>query len=434
MHKRNKRLFALFFILAVFFLFGVLRLFILRFEGGDIYPAYSSLRSDPLGTRVFYESLKNQPSVSVNRNYRPFSMPNLKEKTTFFYLGAKIYKQDLYYKKNLDLFEQIAASEGRVVISFSPEKTTSRSESHHLKTENRNDGDEFGSNKKTNREASPKKEKTTDGKRCVDPDSCKIRIYRSKYITKDWGFQFGYEESHIGLGNAHPVQGLQTDTQLPPVSWHTTLYFKELSEDWRVVYTQNSHPVIIEKDLGKGTIVLSADSYFFSNEAMQKERAPKLLTWFIGENSNLVFNESHLGIRKNLGIADLARGYRLHWLFFGIVLLGGLFAWKNSAFFVPPPDDNAIINMNDLTYSRDHTEGLISILRRNIKTGDILGTCVEEWERSFVPKREASKETAEILNKIKALIDTEKVQIGKKGKPVLAYRTICQILSKRKVL
>lgn len=434
MHNRNKRLFALFFILAVFFLFGVFRLFMLRFERGDIYPAYSSLRSDALGTKVFYESLRNHPSVSVNRNYHPFSMPNLKTKTTFLYLGAKIYKQDLYYKKTLDLFEQIAASEGRVVISFSPEKTTSRSEGHHLKTENRNDGDESVSNKKNNREASPKKEETTGGKGCVNRDSCNIRIYRSKYITKDWGFQFGYEESHLGLGNAHPVQGLQTDTQLPPVSWHTTLYFKELSKDWRVVYTQNSHPVIIEKDLGKGTIVLSSDSYFFSNEAMQKERVPKLLTWFIGENSDLVFDESHFGIRKNLGIADLARGYRLHWLFFGIVLFGGLFAWKNSAFFVPPPDDNTFSDMNSLTYSRDHTEGLISILRRNIKKRDILSICVAQWEKSFTSKREVSKETDEILNKIKAVIDTEKVQIGKKGKSVLAYRTICKILSKRKVL
>ena len=40
-------------------------LFQLRFEQGDIYPAYSSLRADPLGTKVFYESLETLPGLSV---------------------------------------------------------------------------------------------------------------------------------------------------------------------------------------------------------------------------------------------------------------------------------------------------------------------------------------------------------------------------------
>ena len=32
---------------------------VLRFESGDVYPVYSSLRSDPLGTRAFYDSLED---------------------------------------------------------------------------------------------------------------------------------------------------------------------------------------------------------------------------------------------------------------------------------------------------------------------------------------------------------------------------------------
>ena len=46
-----KKSFPLFLLLGctAVFVFGLVRLFELRFEVGDVYPAYSSLRSDPLG-------------------------------------------------------------------------------------------------------------------------------------------------------------------------------------------------------------------------------------------------------------------------------------------------------------------------------------------------------------------------------------------------
>ena len=42
---------------ATLFVLGVIYLFLLRFEAGDVYPPYSSLRADPLGTMAWYESL-----------------------------------------------------------------------------------------------------------------------------------------------------------------------------------------------------------------------------------------------------------------------------------------------------------------------------------------------------------------------------------------
>ena len=35
--------------------FGIWRLFVLRYEKGDVYPAYSSYRADPLGSLAFNE-------------------------------------------------------------------------------------------------------------------------------------------------------------------------------------------------------------------------------------------------------------------------------------------------------------------------------------------------------------------------------------------
>ena len=51
------------------FAFGLVQLFQLRFEVGDVYPPYSSLRSDPLGAMAFYESLEKLPGVSVRRDF-----------------------------------------------------------------------------------------------------------------------------------------------------------------------------------------------------------------------------------------------------------------------------------------------------------------------------------------------------------------------------
>lgn len=67
---------------------GMVHLFLLRFESGDIYPAYSSLRSDPLGTRALYVSLENIKSIAVHRNYQPLKSLAFEPQTTLFYLGA----------------------------------------------------------------------------------------------------------------------------------------------------------------------------------------------------------------------------------------------------------------------------------------------------------------------------------------------------------
>ena len=47
----------LFGLCAVAFVLGVLQLFRLRFEQGDVYPPYSTLRADPLGSMALYERI-----------------------------------------------------------------------------------------------------------------------------------------------------------------------------------------------------------------------------------------------------------------------------------------------------------------------------------------------------------------------------------------
>jgi hypothetical protein len=58
-------------LVAAGFLTGVIYLFGIEFAGGDVYPEYSTLRSDPLGAKLILESLAGLPGLTVTRNFLP---------------------------------------------------------------------------------------------------------------------------------------------------------------------------------------------------------------------------------------------------------------------------------------------------------------------------------------------------------------------------
>src|SRR2546423_3105348 len=86
----TKRL-PLFILLAVF-IFGLVQLFEFRFEAGDVYPEYSSLRADPLGTMAFFESLEKLPGISVRRDFSAANVLPEGKDTAYLHLGADTYE------------------------------------------------------------------------------------------------------------------------------------------------------------------------------------------------------------------------------------------------------------------------------------------------------------------------------------------------------
>ncbi|MCP4111673.1 MAG: hypothetical protein GY749_40150 [Desulfobacteraceae bacterium] len=226
--------------------------------------------------------------------------------------------------------------------------------------------------------------------------------------------------------------GLVADRLLNPVSWHSDLYFGDKNNQWKVIYSRDGFPVIIEKNIGKGSIVLSADSYYFSNEALRAEPHPGLLAWITGKNARVVFDEFHFGIQKNPGIADLARKYRLHGFFLGIIVLAVLFVWKNSVYFVPPTDDRTG-ETSEVVSEKDHRKGLISMLRRNIKTQDILKVCITEWKKSFPDTRNISESKLKEMGETENIILKENSRFAKHDDIIKGYNKICRILSKKEI-
>jgi len=432
--KNNKILLAFYLGIAAFFMIGIVKLFVLRFEAGDVYPAYSSLRSDPLGTKAFYESLENLEPVTVRRNYRPLPKLQAGKGATLFFLGADTRNLTFVHEKTLNAMTRFVASGGRLVISLMSEtrcpdiepptscaeKETKKTGSHKA-NEDTNGSNEDESTETTSKD--PPEEQTEE----EDEDTSGMC---GKFVSlmDYWGVEFGYDHETRDVKYAEKTSNSRAQVLPDTVSFHTALYFSKLHDAWNKIYTCNDHPVIIERHFGMGTVVFSADTFLLSNEALLMERHPELLTWFMGDSFAIIFDESHFGIRKRTGVAGLARKYHLHWFFFGLIVVVGLFVWKNSVYFVPPVDRDDSTTGNDLSSEKDYTDGLISLLRRNISKRDILRVCVEEWKRSFSLDRDLLKNK---LPRIQAVIDAESQATSKQGDPVRGYKTICQILSER---
>src|SRR5881396_852804 len=103
------------------FVLGLVHLFKLRFDVGDVYPKYSSLRADPLGTMAFYESLERMPGIFVRRDFSASNqMPHGKE-TTYLHLGARTSDWRRLDEEVIKEIEGFVTSGGRLAITFFPE-------------------------------------------------------------------------------------------------------------------------------------------------------------------------------------------------------------------------------------------------------------------------------------------------------------------------
>ena len=149
-----------------------------------------------------------------------------------------------------------------------------------------------------------------------------------------------------------------------------------------MIYARGTNAVVIERKFGKGSVVIASDSFFVSNEAMLKDRHADLLAWLVGANRTVVFDEAHLGMSESPGVAALMRKYRLHGLAAGLLLLAGLFIWKNSTSLMPPHADG---RSEDFVAGKDAASGFVNLLRRNIPPRDVFATCFAEWKKTAAP-------------------------------------------------
>ena len=395
---------------VVVFVFGLLRLLLLRFEAGDIYPPYSSLRADPLGTKVLYQSLAELSGASVRRNFLPLGRRKLRaaKGATLLYLGARptlspflVGLTDASDDEDRDAPDddgepaaplvEFVSGGGRLVISLSPEANLPGIQSS-LDPLMREFGFHVDADEPTDE----------------PPDEPMVAVpaLRSEASGSETG--------------AGPVDARG-------VSWHTPWYFKDLKPPWRSVYVCNGKPVIIERRFREGSVVVCSDTYFLSNEAMLKERRPRLLARLVG-GREVIFDETHLGAVQESGIATLGREYNLAGLFGVLVLLAGLFVWKNAVTFLPRSAVRAEQLSGAGVAGRGSAAGLLNLLRKSIPPRNVLAVCFTEWARSPGAGRPVR---GDARKRIEAIVRAEQARPAKQADVVAAYRSICRILSER---
>lgn len=432
--------------MLLLFLYGVIHLFVLRFKTGDVYPAYSSLRSDPLGTRAFFESLENLDNFSVRRNYQPLRVSQVESETTILVLGAQIEDWKRVSKESAKVLDRLMDTGGRLIISFLPvyemvdesEKSGSAQKRISESDESRRqpncsvgdsgvaeDNEIAGEEKQDSTGGSENQSKQQQGDPASDADSVNKRFIS---IRKHWGLGYEINEAIQSSDESPPDLFARPETVDYPdvITWHTNVFFDVHDSDWRIIYSCEGLPVIIERQFGRGSVVMSTDSFFFSNEALRSERHPELLSGVVGPNRKIVFDEMHFGIVKRPGVAILIRKFKFQWFFAGLILLAFLFVWKNSVYFVPPNTGGGL-NEKDVRSDKDYTQGFVALLRRNIPAGELLKVCIREWKESAKADRRISGRK---WDHIKAVLKKDSDLAKKEKDPVGEYQKISSIIAK----
>jgi hypothetical protein len=428
--------FLLALILGAVFFAGLGRLFVLRYEVGDVYPLYSSLRADPLGTKALAEALGELPGLEIQRNFKPLPKLRPNGPVTLFYAGVP--RQSYWSGRELLTFDTLILNGSRAVFTFFPVETPpSKSDEQRLGDQERKKKEEKSAASRSREKKSPAgsptpepSENKSDKKKkdeAAGQDAQKTADEETPIsfdaVAKRWGFNFGYLPGEKGksyvrsatlLGNAQPLE--------PEIPWHSVLAFKDLKSPWKVLYMCGKMPVVIERQYGRGSIILVADSFLVSNEALRGERHPQLLSWLFSGPPTIVFDEEHNDVRENPGIASLVRKYRLHGVVAGLLLLALLFVWKNAVRFVPAY--TLAEADRDVVTGKDSSEGFINLLRRTIAPSALLDACLAEWRKAFSQRRGD-------LARVEEIWAHEQSRPTKYRDPISIYRAISAGLARK---
>lgn len=274
---------------------ALLHLFGSRFEAGQPFPAYSSLRRDPAGTSVLFESFRSLVPAT-QRNFAPLSAAGIQRGATLLLLGVQPSAMAGRGPLSFQIVEQLALRGVRVVVAL-----------HH---------------------------------------EAKLSDPANLLALHSWDI----ETSSSGS-------------------------LKGRDQRWRSLDSRAGIAIALIRQAGNGSIVLQASSFPYSNRALAERPGTADLLTAIGQPSVLIFDENHLGIAESGSVMTLIYRYGLHGPLLGILVCVGLMLWRQSVSFPPPPNEPASSSLA----GRTSQSALVSLLARNVASGDLAGLCWREW-------------------------------------------------------
>ena len=402
------------------FIVGLVQLFLLRFEAGDVYPAYSSLRTDPLGTQALFESLQRISGDSVSRNFRPLDQAELDGNTTLMILGInerRFFEGGTQYD---ELLKNLAQSGGRLVLSFTPASKMDRT------AKKMEDAVEPDTSKKEDDTSKDESEiASNEDNTAARPGQCKEADEGPEAGIHSMGFTFNKptgEEWQDFADRFYGASGILPVT----IPWRAPLSFRLMDNSWETLYTWQGMPAVVQRRWGDGMVVMLADSYLLSNEALRNHRFPELLTWLVQPGNPIMFDESLKGIVEQPGMAGLARQYRLHGVFAALLVVVALFVWQQAAIFITPVREQKTAPYKQPAAGRDTSQGLVHLARQHIDTKTLLTICFKAWKTQAAQHVSQSRK-----DELEAMVANCAAD-PKKEKQVKTYIDICELLKQGK--
>ena len=323
----------LLFIVLVVFVTGAVMMLSMRVEKGDMFPAFSSLRADPLGARALYESLERQKGLTVRRNYTKIADCSFSETTLFFTgLSPQNLQGDTAFASSI---LTLASLGNRVILALSGKSG-------------------FMASIADSGSGAEHKGRNFLGLRCIK---------RAK-------------------GDSSGITG---PAPLASLAWREAVRFTGDSS-WTGVVRQNDHIMLGEKQVKKGSIVALSGSYHLSNQGLRENNrshgSNPLIPFLVGSSRSVVFDEWHHGIAHANGLMDLLRRFGMTgilafasaWFFLFIWTAHGLSAGRRTIEIAAMESDGG-------------EDCLKHLLLSHISYDRLLETCTNEWRGAFPHKR-----------------------------------------------
>lgn len=405
---------------ALLFFAALTWLFALRLENGDFLPSSSSLRKDPMGTAVLYESLLKS-GMQVERNHDPLSKAMLNPGETLLIIGHRAEPINMFRDEaTRELITSFVEQGGRLVI------TTGQVSSSDSDKKSKDTSKEKSENKKGEQEH----QMQPSGDPAPDDAGAGAGEFVDEPVPPFWAVQTGYPESSTENSDEnrtshapHAAFGVLAGKALT-VTWPDRLVFKELDVAlWQAVLSVDDEPVLIERRLGKGSIVLATSSFFLSNEAMLRDRQVALITWLTGSPARLIFDEFHHGLRSRKSVVGLVRSHNLHGIIIGLFLLAVLFLWKNSSSLLPRSGGQKEQIRHHI--GRNQFEGLVNILRLH-HPDNLVPVALRQWEKG---NRKWCDSHPEQLETMRKFAESPETTGDREEQQVKCYRAISRILN-----
>lgn len=377
----NKRwqLLVLFGLMATFAMLAY-SLMQFRIKSGDIFPPYSSMRADPIGTKGLLESFQQLEGMEARRHLARWD--RLKESpATVFILGLPANELAASNIEDAEPLEELVQLGSRIVIGFSGRKERVDRDSAEFPDKN--------GNRRVAKSETPETEEDSDvGLQSSEQDSEEGTspeagtFFEALLGVKRWGYDIGFSAKvarELALGNPAEAE-LVADRDLPQtLNLYSATYFQLLDSDWEVIYKLDGNPVVIEKTLEHGSIVLLADCFELSNQALYEAPKAHYLSWLVGPHSRILFEETHLGVSAKTNLMGLIKRFRLHGVLLGLVLWALCFIWQQSSSLIPPQEEDR----HNGPIGQHAGSGLIHLLIRGLPKKSLLETCVTQWQSTL---------------------------------------------------